>query len=64
MSKREIALCITGFGVGLAPMVTGLCRELGWEGLVLALMIIVVIGGSVFALFAGPHQVGGDNGQD
>lgn len=62
MSKREKFFITVGFGIGLTPMVSGLCRELGWEGLILALVIIGGVGGSVAALFTGPYPTQKGNG--
>lgn len=55
MSKREKVLLLLGCGVGVTPFVAGLCRELGCQGLLLALLILGIHAGAIWGLFSGPH---------
>ena len=59
MSKREKVLLLLGCAVGVTPLVTGLCRELGCQGLVLAVVILGIHAGAIWGLFSGPHPTSG-----
>lgn len=58
MSKREKVLLAIGGSIGVSPFVYGLSQEIGWQGLILAAVILVTIAGSVFGLFSGQRQSG------
>lgn len=57
-TKREKVLLGVGSIIGVSPFVYGLSEELGWQGLLLAAVILLGIGGSVFGLFSGQRQSG------
>ncbi|TSC76236.1 MAG: hypothetical protein G01um101431_857 [Parcubacteria group bacterium Gr01-1014_31] len=59
MSKREKVLLLLGCAIGVTPFVAGLCRELGCQGLLLALVILGIHAGAIAGLFYGPHPTSG-----
>lgn len=51
MSKREKVLLAIGGVAIVSPFVYGFSEELGWQGFLLALLILGTMGFSVAALF-------------
>ena len=56
MAPRRSMLYAAGFVVGLSPFVNGLGRELGWQGLLLAVLVLAIVSLSVGALLSARPQ--------